>query len=318
MSDSNVKIVSWSSGTDEEVAAMIDAAQQGKINLQTDGHWAVGDVRTVHIDGYNYQDGHRGDDDYQIVISSFADYNNCGCVMQIDFKQWEYTQKMNTTKTYSDGYRGSSLRTVVIPSLYNAFPTWLKSRLTSFDLYVLKEPWSDEIVTITNNKLALRSQTEIFGPNGYEEDGEGSCIDLYKDPEQRYKNPGVSLQYFWWIRTPSSTIDKPKAIKDINDGTMYAVDADELHGLVVFGCVKGNSVNDYKVTRKELTDVANSIRTKANTGNLLVWPDGYISAVNSIVVGDGRCPRSEQLSTFLMSDFNEKYVYASDIEDITE
>ena len=40
-----IEIVTWSGGTDEQVAAMINAAHNGDINL-TD-YWSVGDVRTI-------------------------------------------------------------------------------------------------------------------------------------------------------------------------------------------------------------------------------------------------------------------------------
>lgn len=42
-----VKIVSWADGTDEEITAMVAAADAGKIDL-TD-YWNVGDERTVHL-----------------------------------------------------------------------------------------------------------------------------------------------------------------------------------------------------------------------------------------------------------------------------
>ena len=47
-----VTIVPWSTGTDEEIAAMIAAAHAGKINLQTDGGWAVGDVRSITVGAF--------------------------------------------------------------------------------------------------------------------------------------------------------------------------------------------------------------------------------------------------------------------------
>ena len=39
-----VKLVSFSFGTDEEIVAMIDAARNGTIDLQTDGGWRVAEV----------------------------------------------------------------------------------------------------------------------------------------------------------------------------------------------------------------------------------------------------------------------------------
>ena len=42
-----VKIVTWAGGTDKEIVAMVEAADQGVINLSD--YWAVGDIRTVQL-----------------------------------------------------------------------------------------------------------------------------------------------------------------------------------------------------------------------------------------------------------------------------
>ena len=42
-----VKIVTWSNGTDEEIVAMVEAANKGKINLSD--YWTVGDEREVNL-----------------------------------------------------------------------------------------------------------------------------------------------------------------------------------------------------------------------------------------------------------------------------
>lgn len=44
---SNVKIVSWAEGTDEELSVMLDAHYAGEINIYD--YWHVGDERTVHL-----------------------------------------------------------------------------------------------------------------------------------------------------------------------------------------------------------------------------------------------------------------------------
>lgn len=44
---------------------------------------------------------------------------------------------------------------------------------------------------------------------------------------------------------------------------------------------------DYKVTDTELTSIANAIRTKGGTSNQLVFPTGFVSAVQAIPTGGG-------------------------------
>ena len=49
-------------------------------------------------------------------------------------------------------------------------------------------------------------------------------------------------------------------------------------------------MTNYIVTDDELTDVADSIRTKGGTSALLEWPQGYIDAVDAIETGGGGDP----------------------------
>jgi hypothetical protein len=44
---------------------------------------------------------------------------------------------------------------------------------------------------------------------------------------------------------------------------------------------------DYKATTAEFQSVANAIRTKGGTSSQLVWPTGFVSAVNAIPTGGG-------------------------------
>lgn len=47
---------------------------------------------------------------------------------------------------------------------------------------------------------------------------------------------------------------------------------------------------DYKATTAEFQSVANAIRTKGGTSGQLVWPNGFVSAVNAIPSGGGPTP----------------------------
>lgn len=44
---------------------------------------------------------------------------------------------------------------------------------------------------------------------------------------------------------------------------------------------------DYLVTDTELTGVADAIRTKGGTSAALVWPSGYVDAIDAIETGGG-------------------------------
>jgi len=64
-----VKIVSWAYGSDEDVAAMIDAAREGTIDLHEDGGWCIGDMRTIHVGAFlDGAQNTKGDEDLDIQI----------------------------------------------------------------------------------------------------------------------------------------------------------------------------------------------------------------------------------------------------------
>lgn len=45
--------------------------------------------------------------------------------------------------------------------------------------------------------------------------------------------------------------------------------------------------NEYSVNQSDLVSVANAIRTKGGTSETLVFPDGFVSAVQAIQAGGG-------------------------------
>lgn len=239
--DPGPQIVSWADGTGEQIAAMIQAAHAGTVDLQQDGQWAVGDVRTITISGFTGGGGVSvSQQDIDIVISSFDDYNNCGCVMQFDFKdQLSEGIRMNPTSTNIGGYGQSEMNTTTIPAMVNALPVWLKNLLIEFSVLASAGNKSDTIQTITGNKLALRSEIEIFGSATYSKSGEGSQIPYYTTTENRKKKRGHSGSYYnklWWERSPLG----------INNGSFCCVSdnpsstfdgADDTIGVAPFGCI---------------------------------------------------------------------------------
>ena len=82
----SVNIVPFATGTDEEIAAMIDAAHNGYIDLQQDGEWAVGDTRTIQVSAFTGGGNvSHPQQEIEIVITSFDEYMSCGNLFQFDF-----------------------------------------------------------------------------------------------------------------------------------------------------------------------------------------------------------------------------------------
>lgn len=232
-----VTIVSFSDGTDEQVAAMIDAAQEGLIDLQIDGGWNIGDTRTINIAAFTG----GGDIEHEaqpidIVITSFDEYMECGNVLQFDFKQVLKEEQSIESETSSTlEFVSSEMYNITLPALANALPSWLSIRLKVFDAelvrYAIQPP--SYLSRIINNKLALRSMFEIYGSGPKE----GKLIPYYKIIENRIKlKNGATDPIGWWFRTQDTT-DKRKFYGTTNGYNPYTMLARTKLGLAPFGCL---------------------------------------------------------------------------------
>lgn len=243
-----VKLVSFSFGTDEEIAAMIDAARNGTIDLQTDGGWRVGDMRRIHLDAWTGGNNvSHAATDLDIVIAEFGDYNGCGCLFQFEFFEFVYeTQCMASRNTNVGGYSATEMYTTTLPAMTEALPTWLKTRLKIFNVLVGVGNGSSEIEAVSS-KLALRSEVEVFGTSEHSAPGEGTMTaqnKLGKNAAQKYRGGSFSGNYLvWWLRSPciSNNTQFVGAGFGSATGTSYvkAVDlnASGTYGVSPFGCV---------------------------------------------------------------------------------
>lgn len=251
-----VKCVPFETGTDAEIADMIDAAQNGLIDLQSDGGWQIGDKRQISVSSFTFVGSSVAAYSPFIEITSFDDYNNCGCVMQFDFYEC-FNQRVNligsadsVVTSYADLNSGFS-------AFADALPAWLKSRLITFS--VLSCNASGSIETVSGNKLALRSLKEIYGSDirsdvrsGVENEGSG-IAGFVNDKStkktnrlRRYADGGTS-----WSSAYDSgyVIPATRSIKNFNDKTIYTAgygeyyryapnpNADNCGWIAPFGCL---------------------------------------------------------------------------------
>ncbi len=243
-SKGGVALVDFTWGSDEDVAAMIAAAHAGTIDLQEDGGWRVGDLRTIHVDAWTGGGSvAHAAQDINIMIASFEDYNECGCVVQFDFADtFAANQRMNGTATTVGGYSASEMYTTTLPALVEALPEWLKDLLLEFDVLVGKGNNVNELETVQHNKLALRSESEVNGTHAYSVDGEGSQAAVYsKDSVRKGQKPkgknGAPSN--WWFRSPATGSSSYvncyvyRGQSDVSRGNANNTDC----GLSPFGCI---------------------------------------------------------------------------------
>lgn len=194
---SGIKLVPFTYGTNEEIAAMIDAARNGLIDLHTDGGWRVGDFRNISVGAWTGGGNvSHSAQQMQIVISQFGDYNECGSIMQFDFQYGPSVgQRFGSTST-SLVYKTSEMYLTSLPAMVEALPEWLKSRLKTFNVVAASNNSATEFETVENNKLALRSFAEVFRSGTYYHSEEGPTVELYRyGGNIAYKYPST------WLRT---------------------------------------------------------------------------------------------------------------------
>lgn len=234
-----VKIVSWQYGSDEDVASMIDAALAGDIDLHEDGGWGIGDVRPITVGAFSAGGKSHASEVIGLAISSFDDYNGCGCIMQLDFMDaLSTTIRMNSTGTNSGGYGASEMYATTLPSIMGAMPEWLVNRLRTFDVTVLSGGGSTSIETVQNNKLALRAEVEVDNTTTSPFVNESSAIAWFlsgnKMRQRKLGRTGSSTE--WWMRSPHTNTTQWRTMRSQGDYGTYE-SATSAYGVAPFMCI---------------------------------------------------------------------------------
>ena len=226
-----LQLVSWSSGTDDQIGAMIDAYYAGTATLaQIKSVWSVGDVRTVTLSAMSATgvgESHRSqsvemqiiDFDHDTLTTSQGgktkalitiDLKNClrdASVSDTGGSGNTEHGYMNSSNTNAGGWTSCARRTWCNNVYYNALPTYLKNRVKPVNKLTSAGNQSATINT-DSDKCFLLSEIEIFGSVTYSKAGEGSQYAHYATGSNRYKLPKWISSYvsdLWWERSPSGS-----------------------------------------------------------------------------------------------------------------
>ena len=184
-----VKIVSWSEGTDEEIAAMLAAHYRGDIDVTE--YWHVGDKRSIHINAMSatgVSESHHADDyDYVIIgmnhddlVTPINGINKAAITVQQDrifFTDTTTIENRISNAAYEYGYINSSninntgwntcaRRTWCNEAYYNALPQYIQDNIkqvyksTAHSGYTYSPTW-----VANTDKCFLFCEWEIFGAN---------------------------------------------------------------------------------------------------------------------------------------------------------
>ena len=236
----DVKIVSWASGTDEEIAAMVAAADAGKINLSD--YWKAGDTRTVHLSAMSATgvgESHAAQD-VQMVLTDPGHYTLASgqpchfVVVQKDcLNEAGY---MNASNTNKGGWNKCARRTWCNSVYRNAIPSTLRGIFKQFKTRAANGSGSSAVES--TDYFALPSEKEVFGrvtyANSSAESG-NTQLNYYKTSANRVKRVNGSADR-WWERSPHSSYSTLFCVVDDGGRARYYYARDDA-GLSPFGCI---------------------------------------------------------------------------------
>ena len=207
-----IKIVAFATGTDEEIANMIQAHYNDKINIAD--YWAVGDTRTVSLSAMSATgvgESHRAQD-VQFVIGDFEHDDLAtpinghtksavtllqkDCLMDasnasnpVNGESNTENGYMNSSNTNAGGWKNCARRTWCNNVFFAALPSVWQSMVKTVNKKTSVGNNQSTIETV-QDKIFLAAEIEIFGSTTYSVAGEGTQYQYYKNATaNRYKMP---------------------------------------------------------------------------------------------------------------------------------
>lgn len=234
-----VEIVSWADGTDEQIAAMVAAADAGEINLSD--YWSAGDTRTVQLYAMPatvVNESHAAQS-VQFVLTdpghfTLANGKKCNfVVLQKDcLKEAGY---MNSSSTNSGGWNRCKRRTWCNEVYRKAIPSGLRPAFKQFKTKAATGPGTGS--TTSTDWFALPSEMEVFGHVKYADSSAESGntqLSYYKESSNRVKE--INGRAAWWWERSTDNDDTARFCVVANGGAYYAT-ANGGYGLSPFGCI---------------------------------------------------------------------------------
>ncbi len=225
-----LKIVTFATGTDEEIEKMIQAHYNNKINIAD--YWAVGDMRTVHLSAMSATgvgESHRaqtvqfviGDFEHDDLATPINGHSKAAvtllqkdCLMDaanasnpVNGSGNTENGYMNSTSTNAGGWKNCARRAWCNNVFFAALPSAWQSMVKTVNKKVSVGNKQSTIETV-QDKIFLAAEIEIFGSTTYSVSGEGTQYQYYKNATaNRYKMPkwnSSSVSNIYWERSPHS------------------------------------------------------------------------------------------------------------------
>lgn len=257
------KIVTFAGGTDAEIAKMIQAHYNDKINIAD--YWAVGDTRSVSLSAMSATgvgESHRAQD-VQFVIGDFEHDDLAtpinghtkaavtllqkDCLMDATSASNQNNGSndnergyMNSSDTNSGGWKNCARRTWCNNVFFTALPSVWQSMVKIVNKKSGTGGGSSSGTEITADKIFLAAEIEIFGSTTYSVAGEGTQYQYYKNATaNRYKMPKWGSSYvthIYWERSPYSGIANGFCLVN-NNGSANGYSALGAYGVAPCLCI---------------------------------------------------------------------------------
>lgn len=217
-----LKIVAFADGTDAEIAAMIKAHYNNKINIAD--YWAVGDTRSVSLKrtlAYVVGEQHRaqtvqfviGDFEHDDLVNHINGHTKAAvtllqkdCLMDaanasnpVNGSGNSERGYMNNTDTNSSGWKDCARREWCNHIYFPALPAAWQSMVKTVNKKA-SVGGGDLTIETVQDKIFLASEIEIFGSVSHSVLGEGTQYQYYKKATaNRYKMPKWNASF---VTTP--------------------------------------------------------------------------------------------------------------------
>lgn len=246
-----IETVSWTDGTDEQIATMVQDADEGKINLAD--YWNVGDERTIQLsamEATGVGETHAAQSATLVLMDSTCTgftlaTATSGGKTKPDFivglknslKEIGY---MNSNASNANGWSGCARRTWCNNVFRPAIPEPLRGIFKQFKWKQGKGGGATSGLLETTDYFGLAPEEAILGSNIYSLPDESVLYaqwNWYKTSANRIKKRGdTGAASYWWECSARSNYTSYYCAVN---GSGYAsyTDADNNSGLAPFGCI---------------------------------------------------------------------------------
>lgn len=238
------ELVSWSTGTDAEIKAMVDAYYAGNLTLEEiQSVWSIGDERAVTLSAMaaiGEGETHESQTVKFVLMNwggkTLADDTTCLAIVGQKNGLLE-TGFMNRANLNTGGWSSSARRTWCNSVYKESIPSDFRLLFKQHKNLSGTGGSSSSGTEQTIDYFALPAEIEVFGSRSYSVAGEGSQFKYYETSANRIKSQGeYTTGLPWWERSPQSGNSTAFCIVSAS-GTAQKQTASGYNSLAPFGCI---------------------------------------------------------------------------------